>query len=59
MTVGDNHREPILRAEVATDVLVFYGFGVEVDCSLCMLHDMWVSLIFMLTNNTHIETPKN
>ena len=54
MTVGDSRREPILRVEVAAGVLVCYGFGVAVDCRLCMLHDMWFSLIFMVTNSTHI-----
>ena len=58
MIEGDSLREPILRDVVAVGVLVYYGFGVAVDCSLCMLHDMWFSLIFMVTNSTHIITPK-
>ena len=58
MTIGDSHREPILRIVVAAGVLGCYGFGVAVDCSLCMLHDMLFSLLFILTNSTHIITPK-
>ena len=53
MTIGDSHWEPILRAIVVVRVLVCYGFGVAIDCSLCMLHDMCFSLLFILTNNTH------